>query len=77
LNRINKKQRILFFCFFITVPICLSYRSYFTLNLESGAEILQYKKYYPYSSVFDRNFDKERERLYQIRGEGFSRYNDY
>lgn len=77
LNRINKKQRILFFCFFIIVPICLSYRSYFTLNLESGAEILQYKKYYPYSSVFDRNFDKERERLYQIRGEGFSRYNDY
>lgn len=77
LSKIKEEQRVFVFLFFLMIPLCLSYRNYFSVNLESGAEILQYKKYYPYSSAFDRTLSVEREKLYQIRGEGFSKYNDY
>ena len=36
-----------------------------------------YMRYYPYSSVFDKHLDPEREKHHQLRGEGWSRYNDY
>lgn len=77
LNKIIKRQAVFAFLILLLIPLSSSYRSYSNLNLEMNAEIYQYKKYYPYSSIINKKFSNEREALYQIRNNGFSIENNY
>lgn len=76
IDKIRNEQRIFVYFILLLVPFFLSCRIYW------GEDQLYennrfYSRYYPYSSIFDRNFNFEREKLHQLRGGGYSKENDY
>lgn len=75
IDHIVRRQKVLVFCVLLLFPL------YFGIKEKVfGLDNLgchNYTRYYPYSSVFNKFLDPERERQHQLRGEGLSRYNDY
>ena len=70
------RQRLIVYMIMLIIPLSFSCRRYIVHDY-IYEENRWYMRYYPYSSVFDKHLDPEREKHHQLRGEGWSRYNDY
>jgi hypothetical protein len=74
IDRIVRRQKVLVFCVLLLFPLFFGAKSWLAID-DLGCYV--YTRYYPYSSVFDKSLDPEREKHHLLRGEGWSRYNDY
>lgn len=75
IDRIVRRQKVLVFCVLLLFPLFFGAKTW--LSEDIIGEGYNYSRYYPYSSVFDKSLDPKREKHHQLRGEGWSRYNDY
>lgn len=74
IDRVIRRQKVMIFLVLLLFPLFFGAKMYLS---KDQWECYAYTRYYPYSSVFDKHLDPEREKHHQLRGEGWSRYNDY
>ena len=74
IDRVIRRQKVMIYFILLLFPLFFGTKSYLS---KDDLECYTYTRYYPYSSVFDKHLDPEREKHHQLRGEGWSRYNDY
>ena len=75
IDRIVRRQKILVFCVLLLFPLFFGAKAWLNEDIIGGS--YTYSRYYPYSSVFDKSLDPEREKHHQLRGSGWSVENDY
>lgn len=73
-QKIVPKQRVLVYFVLILIPLFQAGYRYWG-KAPTGVD--NFRRYYPYSSIFNRKIDYEREIDHQIRGGGYSKDNDY
>lgn len=76
LRHIVARQRVIVYMIMLTIPLFFSCRVYM-LHETIYEENRWYMRYYPYSSIFDKTKNPQRESLHAIRGCGYSKENDY
>ena len=77
LKKIKRKDRVLAYLAMLLIPVVFALNVYLAYFSISGMEMRWYKRYYPYSSVFDKTIIPEREQLHNSRGVGYSHETDY
>lgn len=76
LAKVKYAQRIFVYIILLIIPLFFCFKLY--LNEDYVYENNRwYFRYYPYSSVFDKSLNYDRERLHQFRGSGYSKNTDY
>lgn len=81
-NIIIYKQRCIVYLSMILIPIILVCYIYGKYENSIGGDyftgdVRVYSRYYPYSSIFDKTIDSQREKLHQFRGYGYTKSTDY
>lgn len=76
IEKIKKSQRAFVYFMLILFPLFFCCKFYFSKDYVYEFNYW-YSRYYPYSSVLDKTFDYNREKLHNNRGVGYSEINDY
>lgn len=76
INRTKSSQRLALYMIMLIVPMIYALHG-LLVNDVSYKNNKMYMRYYPYSSVFDKTLNSDRERIHEIHGAGYSRTTDY
>ena len=76
IDSVLKRQRVFVYLVLLIVPFLFAFKQYYMFDRLCD-NYRWYIRYYPYSSVFDKTINLEREKHHTFRGAGYSKENDY
>ena len=76
IEHIRKQQRVFVYLVLLIIPLSFTYKVYFEFTFDFPGH-RAYSRYYPYSTIFDKTRNYQREKLHQFRGAGYTKDSDY